>query len=87
MDSKTSKLELIQGKIEDFWNELNEDLDFKELTNYKKVNYGKVFFYIISQLSKNFGNFIKEYNNTKKIIYKIKNYVYLLCFFKNIIIL
>ena len=58
--------------FEDFWNELNEDLDFKELTNYKKVNYGKVFFYIISQLSKNFGNFIKEYNNAKKIIYKIK---------------
>ena len=45
MDSKTSKLELIQGKIEDFWNELSIELQqeikegLTELDQGKRISY------------------------------------------------
>jgi|GEM_PF-2830334 len=45
MDSKTSKLELIQGKIEDFWNELSIELQqeikegLTELEQGKRISY------------------------------------------------
>ena len=54
-----------------FCNSLNNDSKFIELISPMNYNLKNIFFEVISQLSKNFDNLIKEYKDAKKKIIKI----------------
>jgi hypothetical protein len=58
--------------FEDFCMNLENDIEFKELSIFKNTNFNNLFFEIVLQLSKRFESFLNEYSKVRKLINKIK---------------